>query len=78
MVTWLLIINDLDNALVIANYRRPTFKCVVKRLRFQGDCEFNYCVLGPPGLVPTYVILCVSKNCESGGNLHSHLLHPRS
>ena len=22
-------------------------QCVVKRLRFQGDCEFNYCVLGP-------------------------------
>ena len=61
------------NLTLRSNYRRPTFKCVVKRLRFcvfQGDCEFNYCVLGPPGLIPTYVIVtCEFNNCESGKNI---------
>ena len=51
-------------------YRRPTFKCVVKRLRFQGDCEFNYCVLGPPHVCNTLI-----ANREK--HSHSHLLHPR-
>ena len=28
---------------------------------FQGDCEFNYCILG------TSYVLCVSNNCKLGG-----------
>ena len=45
--------------------------------RFQGDCEFSCCILGLPGLVPTYVILQLrSNNCESGGKFTFAFIAP--
>ena len=68
---WLVVVVTVENHIIIVfshmmaswllvfpPYRRPTM-CSKKILfwRFQGDCEFSCCVLVPPGLIPTYIIV---------------------